>query len=106
MPETPGPDVRMRGFQRRTEVGAVVRLLAERVRPLPAEPVELTRAAERVLAEDVIAPAAVPGFDRAAMDGYAVRGAETFGADSYTPLEFEVVGEALPARPFTGRVEP
>src|SRR5207249_3709456 len=42
----------------------------------------------------------------AAMDGYAVRASETFGADNYTPLEFEVIGEALPARPFVGRVEP
>jgi molybdopterin molybdotransferase len=47
---------------------------------------------------------AVPGFDRAAMDGYALRGQETFGADAYNPLEFAVIGQALPARPFHGEV--
>jgi molybdopterin molybdotransferase len=98
------PDVRMRGFQSRAEVAQVIACIDERVAALGAETVALHEAAERVLAQDVIAPCSVPGFDRAAMDGYAVRGAETFGADAYTPLELEVIGDALPARPFTGRV--
>src|ERR1044072_4837448 len=66
-------DVRMRGFQERAEGGAVLRLLDERLRPVPRETILLPDAAGRVLAEDVIAPCAVPGFDRAAMDGYALR---------------------------------
>jgi molybdopterin molybdotransferase len=97
-------DVRMRGFQDRAEVGAVVALIDGRVRPLPAEDVDLRAAAGRVLAADVTAGVAVPGFDRAAMDGYALRGGETFGAGPYNPLEFEVVGTSLPGRPFAGRV--
>jgi molybdopterin molybdotransferase len=96
----------MRGFPRRTEVSAVWQLLDARVRALPAEAVELPRAAGRVLAADVTAEAAVPAFDRAAMDGYALRGEETFGCDAYNPLEFAVVGESFPARPFAGRVQP
>ena len=98
-------DVLMRGFQERAEVAAVVRLIDERLRPLTSERVALSAAAGRVLAEEVIAPCPVPGFDRAAMDGYAVRGAETFGAGSYAPLEFAVVGAAHPARPFPGSVQ-
>ncbi len=98
-------DVRMRGFRQRTEVSAAVLLLRERIKPLPSEPVDLRQAAGRVLAADVKAAAPVPGFDRAAMDGYALRGAETFGASAYNPLEFAIVGEALPAQPFAGRVE-
>jgi molybdopterin molybdotransferase len=99
-------DVRMRGFQDRAEVDAVVALVDGRVGPLPAEAVELRAAAGRVLAADVTAAVPVPAFDRAAMDGYALRGGETFGAGPYNPLEFEVVGLALPGRPFAGRVEP
>jgi molybdopterin molybdotransferase len=38
------------------------------------------------------------------MDGYAVRGEETFGASDYNPLTFRVIGEALPGRPFAGIV--
>ena len=61
-------DVRMRGFQQRTEVDAVLRLIAERVAPLATETVAVGEAADRVLAEDVVAPCPVPGFARAAMD--------------------------------------
>jgi molybdopterin molybdotransferase len=96
----------MRGFQDRSEVEAVVALLDGRVRALPAEEADLHQAAGRVLARDVAAEVAVPGFDRAAMDGYALRGGETFGAGPYNPLELEVVGQALPGRPFAGRLQP
>jgi molybdopterin molybdotransferase len=99
-------DVRMRGFQDRTEVAAAVALLATRLSPLPCETVPLTEAAGRVLAEAVVSEVAVPPFDRAAMDGYALRGGETFGAGPYNPLELNVIGEALPGRPFGAMVQP
>src|SRR5262245_20144116 len=98
------PDVRMRGFRDRAEVADLLRLLEARLRPLPSEDVTLPQAAGRVLAADVVAPVSVPAFDRAAMDGYALRGGETFGASPYNPLDFRVVGQALPARPFPGQV--
>jgi molybdopterin molybdotransferase len=99
-------DVRMRGFQDRAEVADAVALLAARLAPLPSEPVGLADAAGRVLAAEVVSDVAVPPFDRAAMDGYALKGGETFGAGPYNPLEFVVVGEALPGRPFAGAVGP
>jgi molybdopterin molybdotransferase len=97
-------DVRMRGFQDRTEVADALALLAARLPVLAAEPVALPNAAGRVLAEDVAAEVAVPPFDRAAMDGYALRGDATFGAGPYNPLELVVIGEALPGRPFAGKL--
>jgi molybdopterin molybdotransferase len=96
----------MRGFQDRSDVADAVALLTARLAPLPPEPVGLTEAAGRVLAADVTAEVSVPPFDRAAMDGYALRGAETFGAGPYNPLEFAVVGEALPGRPAAASVGP
>jgi molybdopterin molybdotransferase len=108
VPESPTKgrfaDIRMRGFQHRTEVEEVLALLDSRLRPLEEENVPVQEAAGRVLAADVIAETAVPAFDRAAMDGYALRGSETFGADAYNPLEFRVVGEAFPGRAFGGQV--
>ena len=98
-------DIRMRGFQDRSEVDAVVALIDARVGSLSPERVDLRTAAGRVLAAEVTAEVAVPAFDRAAMDGYALRGNETSGASSYNLLEFEVVGQSLPGRPFPGRVE-
>src|SRR6516164_4624425 len=97
-------DVRMRGFQDRTEVAEVIALLTARLHRLNSELVDLHEAAGRVLAADVIADVAVPPFDGAAMDGYALRGEETFGAGPYNPLEFEVVGQALPGRPYGGEL--
>jgi molybdopterin molybdotransferase len=47
-------------------------VLAE-VRPLEAEEVAVADALGRVLAEDVVAAADVPGFANSAMDGFAVR---------------------------------
>jgi len=96
----------MRGFRDRAEVADVVRLLDERVRSLGGEAVAVPEACGRVLAENVRAEVAVPGFDRAAMDGYAVRAEETFGAGPYNPLELRIIGESLPGRPFAGRVAP
>jgi molybdopterin molybdotransferase len=103
---TPFFDVRMRGFRDRAEVTDVVRLIDERVPPLSAETIPVAQAAGRVLTADVVAEVAVPGFDRAAMDGYAVRAEETFGAGPYNPLELRVLGTALPGRPFAGANTP
>jgi molybdopterin molybdotransferase len=99
-------DVRMRGFAARADVEEVERFLAEAVRPLGPEPVALLACAGRVLAADVRAGVDVPSFARSAMDGWAVRGEETFGASPYDPIRLRVLGESLPGRPFPGRVGP
>jgi molybdopterin molybdotransferase len=95
----PPSDPRMCGFRERARVADVAALIAARVGPLGAQRVPLGAVAGRVLAEPVRAGVAVPSFDRAAMDGYAVRGEETFGASSYNPLPFRWVGRARPGRP-------
>jgi molybdopterin molybdotransferase len=96
----------MRGFRDRAEVDAALAMLDQRVRPLPAEAVDVTESSGRVLAVDIVAEISIPGFDRAAMDGYALRGEETFGATAYNPLECHIVGESRPGRGFSGKVEP
>ena len=70
-----------------------------RVETLPAEEVPLGEALGRVLAEDVTAADAVPGFDNSAMDGFAVRAADTAGARAGLPASLEVVGESRAGRP-------
>jgi molybdopterin molybdotransferase len=92
-------DVRMRGFRVCTEVSEALRLIDDRVRALPSESVNLAEATGRVLAQAVVSTVDVPGFPRAAMDGYALRGEDTFGASTYNPLRLQIVGESLPARP-------
>jgi molybdopterin molybdotransferase len=100
------PDVRMRGFRDRADVEEVIRLLDTTVATLSSETVSLADGSGRILAADVVSEVNVPGFDRAAMDGFALRGSETFGAGSYNPLEFTIVGESFPGRPFSGTVNP
>ena len=55
------------------EAAAIIDRIATSHR-LPAESIPLQRGLGRVLAEDLVAPVALPNFDNAAMDGFAVRG--------------------------------
>jgi molybdenum cofactor synthesis domain-containing protein len=64
------------------------RYVLEHVSPLPAEEVVLSDARGCVVAADVVASEAVPPFANSAMDGYAVRAADTTGA----PVDLKVVG--------------
>ncbi|HET9626156.1 MAG TPA: gephyrin-like molybdotransferase Glp [Kofleriaceae bacterium] len=57
-------------------VADATRAVIARVPRLPTEQVALTAAAGRVLAADIVAARALPGFDNSAMDGYAARAAE------------------------------
>ncbi|HEX7927872.1 MAG TPA: molybdopterin molybdotransferase MoeA, partial [bacterium] len=101
-------DVRMRGFQHRMEVSRFQALIRERVPPARAgensERLGIADVAGRVLAQPVVSTVNVPGFVRSAMDGYAVRSEETFGAGPYNPLTFKVIGEVTPGRTFPGKV--
>jgi len=99
-------DIRMKGFAERADVEEVLAFLAEHARALPGEAVALRDCAGRVLAEEVSAGVDVPGFRRSAMDGYALRGEDSFGASAYAPLSLRVLGQSLPGSPFAGRVEP
>ena len=57
------------------------------------ETVPLREARGRVLAERIDAALDVPGFDRASVDGYAVRARDTFGADEADPAALDLIGE-------------
>jgi len=58
--------------------------------PLDIETVALPQALNRILAEDVIADTDLPPFDRAQMDGYAVRAADV----ARVPAALKIVGES------------
>jgi molybdopterin molybdotransferase len=62
--------------------------------PLPMVRVPLADALGSVLAVDVIAGESVPAFPNAAMDGFAIRAAEAFGASPERPIRLRVIGEA------------
>ncbi|MBX0293360.1 molybdopterin biosynthesis protein [Haloarcula nitratireducens] len=64
----------------------------------PAD-VPLDDAQGRTLAAAVSADIDVPGFDRAAMDGYAVRASDTVGAGEASPVELAVASELHAGEP-------
>jgi putative molybdopterin biosynthesis protein len=71
--------------------------------PLGHEAVPLDRARGRVLAVPAVAEVDVPGFDRASVDGFAVRAADTTNASDREPRLLKLNGEIL--RPGTaGRI--
>lgn len=60
---------------------------------LHQEKIGLISASKRVLAEDIIAKENIPGFNRATVDGYALKAGDTFGASDGLPAYLEVIGE-------------
>ncbi|AZH26663.1 molybdopterin molybdotransferase MoeA [Haloplanus aerogenes] len=79
-------DLERAGFKDRTRVAEALETVLDAVSGHDrTERVALGRADGRVLAEPVTAPTPVPGYDRAAMDGYAVRAEDTFGATGRSP---------------------
>ncbi|MER3543613.1 MAG: molybdopterin molybdenumtransferase MoeA [Chloroflexota bacterium] len=74
---------------------ALQRVLAA-VHTLEDEEVDTLAALGRVLAEDIVADFDVPPFPNSAMDGYAVRAADTAGAAADHPVELRVIAD-IPA---------
>lgn len=70
-------------------VDQALEIVLAHTRPLPAEDVLLDHALGRVLAEDVAADLDLPPFDRAMMDGYALRAEDT----SAVPVRLAVTGQ-------------
>ncbi|MBN8963987.1 MAG: molybdopterin biosynthesis protein, partial [Rhizobiales bacterium] len=63
--------------------------------PLSGERVPLTSALGRVLAGDLAAPIDAPPFDRANVDGFALRAADTVGANDAAPIELALNPEVI-----------
>ena len=63
--------------------------------PLGGETLPLALALNRVLARDVIAEVDVPGFDRANVDGFAVRAGDMADASEQAPKRLQLNLEVL-----------
>lgn len=106
---SPNADVRMRGFAQRATVEtatAWIDAALHAFQALPTIQVSLADAAGRILGADIISPVNVPGFARSMMDGFAVRGEDTYGATAYNALPLRICGTCLPGIPYTGTLVP
>jgi molybdopterin molybdotransferase len=81
-------------------VAEALERLLESKEPLASERVALLDAADRVLAEPVVALRTQPPFNASAMDGYAVRAADV----ASVPAKLSVIGVAPAGRGFAGTV--
>src|SRR4029450_11885336 len=71
-------------------VAEAIQIVREHTVALDAERVVLSNALGRVLAEDIVADSDLPPFNRAQMDGYAVRASDV----QDVPVRLRIVGEA------------
>ncbi|MFX1486041.1 MAG: gephyrin-like molybdotransferase Glp [Promethearchaeota archaeon] len=85
-------DVQMRGFDKTTDVKIALETFLPLIEFLcETEEIKAIDGLNRILAEDIQSASDVPSFNRSAMDGYAVRAKDTFGASETNPLTFSVV---------------
>ncbi len=63
--------------------------------PLAAETVTLAEALTRVLAHDIVAPVDAPPFDRANVDGFALRATDTVSANHTSPKILRLNAEVI-----------
>ena len=82
------------------------RRILEHAEPLPPLRVALGDALGRALADGWVSSVTLPPWDNAAMDGYAVRGADIASAAPESPAVLQVVGVSHAGAPASPRVGP
>jgi molybdenum cofactor synthesis domain-containing protein len=85
-----------KGFKHLTPTSEALKVVIEQLpkKVSDVEKVPIASALGRVLAHDLVAGQDIPPFDRAAMDGFAVRAEDTYGASVNAPVFLRVVGGA------------
>ena len=83
-------------------VDEAISIVLDRVEGLSVESVALEQVHRRILAEDIRADIDLPPFDRARMDGYAVRSADVAAA----PVRLRVIGEVAAGVKFAQQLNP
>jgi len=71
-------------------INQAIQIILQQTTALDNEEVALSQSLNRILAEDIVADTDLPPFDRAQMDGYAVRAADVAAA----PARLQIVGES------------
>ncbi|WP_309493455.1 gephyrin-like molybdotransferase Glp [Candidatus Hecatella orcuttiae] len=87
-------DVKLKGFAESLKAAEALDryFTTVQIKVRDAEEVPISDAAGRVLAQNLTAEVDIPPFDRAAMDGYAVKAEDTSGASATNPVLLDVVG--------------
>ncbi len=82
----------MRPFGVLTSFSEATRIIDASIEPITrTETIRIDDGLGRVLAEDIVATRSTPPFNRAAMDGYAVKAKDTYGASRESPKLLNIV---------------
>ncbi|MCJ7770135.1 molybdopterin molybdotransferase MoeA [Candidatus Bathyarchaeota archaeon] len=89
-------EVRGKGFQRLIPIDEAISHFFSRValNKMKTESLPITASLGRVLAKDITCIRDVPPFDRSAVDGYAVKAEDVFGALGTNPIVLTVQGKS------------
>jgi molybdopterin molybdotransferase len=82
-----------------------LKLVLAQVSPLPETPVGLGQAGGYYLAGDIGSDIDLPMTDNSAMDGYAVKSADTARASRHVPVRLQLIGTVPAGHPYNGRLE-
>lgn len=85
------------------ELEEALEIILSQVKLVSSQKIDILSSLSRTLAEDVHADFDIPGFDRAAMDGYAVLSKDTNSASKKKPVILEVIAN-VPAGYSTEKV--
>jgi molybdenum cofactor synthesis domain-containing protein len=100
-------NTKMRPIRDTIALDAARQLILDAAAPIDrVEGVPLHEADGRVVAAGIVSAADVPPFDRAAMDGYAVRAEDTFGAGRHAPKTLAWIEKVLTGAVPTREVQP
>lgn len=80
------------GFSKLTPLKDALEKLNSKIQINPTEEIEIKDALNRILADNIISKISIPPFDRSAMDGYAIKAEDSFGASPKNPKEIKLVG--------------
>jgi molybdenum cofactor synthesis domain-containing protein len=81
------------GFSKLTSLEAAIDILFSKIKINSSEEVEIGNVLNRILALDVISKIDIPPFDRSAMDGYAIKAEDSFGASPKNPKKIRLIGK-------------
>ncbi len=105
--------VKLKGFQKLTNIDEALQswFTALQLKKPKQVTVKLEESFSRVLAKDIVAESSLPRFDKSAMDGYALRFEDSFGASQFKPavlklIEVDEVGSKEAKQIWTGQPIP
>ena len=86
------------------ELEAALEKILAALPPPVSERMALHEVAGRILSENIFSPIALPSFDNSAMDGYAVRAADTTTASISNSAALQLVGRVAAGENFNGEL--